>query len=181
MRASPTGRWLFATWIALSLLAGGANTASAQAPAAEQDRGGFTLMLDVGLGFQRDEFIGTTETGLGGINLGIGGFLTDNLALMFRASGTNVDYGGTRQVSGTGGPAIQYWPNDRLSLVGGVGVGFWSVEDINDTGLGLILGAQYAFFQRGRHNLFIAVDYAPAFTDPGTVHNFGILFGWQLL
>jgi hypothetical protein len=143
------------------------------------ERGGFTLMLDLGL--QHDEAFGTTESGLAGINLGIGGFLSDRLALLLRASGTNVDYGPVRQVSGMAGPALQYWANDRLGLTGGVGLGLWSIEDVNESGLGLIMGVQFAVWQSGRHSLFLGLDYAPAFTDPGTVHNIGILFGWQLL
>lgn len=145
------------------------------------DRGGFTLVLDLGLGLQHDAAIGTTESGLAGINLGIGGFLTDRLALLFRASGTNVAYGPVRQVSGTAAPALQYWASDRLSLTGGVGMGFWSVEDFNESGLGLVVGVHYAIWQSGRHSLFLGVDYAPAFTEPETVHNLGFLFGWQLL
>lgn len=145
------------------------------------DRGGFTLMLDLGLGLQHDAAIGTTESGLAGINLGIGGFLTDRLALLFRASGTNVAYGPVRQVSGTAGPALQYWANDRLSVTAGGGLGLWSVEDVNESGLGLVVGVHYAIWQSGRHSLFLGVDYAPAFTEPETVHNLGFLFGWQLL
>jgi hypothetical protein len=145
------------------------------------ERGGFTLMLDLGLGLQRDEAFGTTESGLAGVNLGIGGFLTDRLALMLRESGTNVSYGPVRQVSVVVAPALQYWANDRLSLTGGVGAGLWSIDDVNEGGLGLVLGVHYALWQSGRHSLFLGVDYAPAFTDPETVHNLGILFGWQLL
>lgn len=175
------GRLGLAASIAVSLLSGSAGALAAQAPAGEQNREGFTLILDLGLGFQRDEFIGTTETGLGGLNLGIGGFVTEDLALMLRISGTNVDYGGLPQVSGFGGPALQYWPNDRLGLTGGVGMGFWEALGVDDTGLGLVFGAQYAILRRTGYNLFLGVDYAPAFTDPATVHNFAILFGWQLL
>jgi hypothetical protein len=83
--------------------------------------------------------------------------------------------------SGTGGPAIQYWASERLSLTAGIGAGFWVIEDANDSGLGLNVGAQYALWQNGRHRLFLGLDYAPAFTDPETVHNLGVLFGWQLL
>jgi hypothetical protein len=164
--------------VALALLALSTSPALGQgAP----NRGGFTLLLNIGVGFQRDEFIGTTETGLGGLNLGIGGFVNPDMALWLRVSGTNVDYGGTRQVSGVGGPGIQYWVNDRVNLEGVVGVGFWDVEGINETGFGAMLGASVVLFNRGGHNFQLGVEYAPAFTDPETVHNIGIVFGWQLL
>jgi len=168
--------------LALGLVAASSSALPADVAAQSPlDRGGFTLMLDLGLGIQHDEAIGTTESGLAGLNLGIGGFLTDRLALLLRASGTNVSYGPVRQVSGTAAPALQYWVDDRLSLTGGVGLGLWSIEDVNESGLGLVLGVDYAIWQSGRHGLFVGLDYAPAFTDPETVHNLGILFGWQLL
>jgi hypothetical protein len=168
--------------LALGLVAASSLTVAADVAAQTPvERGGFTLILDLGVGLQHDQAIGSTESGLAGINLGIGGFLTDRLALMLRASGTNVSYGPVRQVSGTAAPALQYWASDRLSLTGGVGMGLWSVEEFDETGPGLVLGVHYAIWQSGGHSLFLGVDYAPAFTDPETVHNLGILFGWQLL
>jgi len=163
------------------LLAGAVTAASAQA--VSPVRSGFTLLLDIGVGFQRDEFFGQTETGVGGLNLGLGGFLSENLALMFRGSGTTVSYAGGTQISGTGGGSLQYWVNDKLFIEGGAGVGFWDFDSGNqsETALGLILAAGYSIWNNAGHNLFIGVEYAPAFTDPDTVHNVGIVFGWQLL
>jgi hypothetical protein len=54
------------------------------------------------------------------------------------------------------------------------------VEGEADRGLGLILAAAFTVFNRGKHNLQVGVEYAPAFTEPGAVHNFGITFGYQL-
>jgi hypothetical protein len=45
----------------------------------------------------------------------------------------------------------------------------------------LILGAGVTIFNRGKHNLQLGVQYSPAFTDPGTVHNMGFTFGYQFL
>jgi hypothetical protein len=145
------------------------------------DRSGFTMILDVGIGLQKDAAFPESEVGIGGINLGLGGFVNENTAVLFRASGTTVDYGGVTQTSGVGGPAVQYWVDERLAIEGGIGLGFWDVSGTDDTGLGVILAASYALWNRGSHNLFIGAEYAPAFTDPETVHNFGIVFGWQLL
>jgi hypothetical protein len=155
--------------------------AAAQQADGGPDRGGFTLLLNLGLGYQNDGALPDAETGLAGLNLGIGGFLTDDLALWFRASGTVVSYPSFTQTSGVGAPALQYWVNDRFNVEGGVGIGFWDVEGVNEGGLGLILGAGYAVFNSGKHNLQIGVEYAPAFTNPETVHNVGVTFGWQLL
>jgi hypothetical protein len=145
------------------------------------DRGGLTLILDLGLGFQHDGFFGRTERGWGGLNFGIGGFLTDDAALMFRVSGTTVTYGAVQQSSGVFGPALQYWTSDRFFITGGVGVGLWGVDGATDGGLGFILGGGYALLNSGKHNLQLGMEYAPAFTAPEAVHNFSITVGWQLL
>jgi hypothetical protein len=145
------------------------------------DRGSFTLMLDVGLGLQHDGYIGQTQQGVAGLNLGIGGFLTDKTALMFRLAGTTASYGHFQQSSGVMAPTLQYWIDDRLYVDGGVGIGFGGVYDSTDGGLGFILGAGYAVLNRGKHNLQIAIEYTPAFTEPEAVHSLGVTVGWQLL
>jgi len=122
--------------------------------------------------------------GLAGLNLGIGGFLSPRTALWFRVSGTNVEYGtefgGFSQVSGFAGPAVQHWVSDRLALEGGLGLGLWSIDGGgDDRGVGLLFGATYAFWTNGGHSLNLGLEYAPAFADPETVHNVGLVFGWQ--
>lgn len=141
-------------------------------------------MVNLGAGIQNDTGIEETAVGLAGANLGLGGFVTPNLAIMARVSGTNVSYdtifGDIAQVSGVLAPTLQYWANDRVSLEGGVGMGFWNAEGESSTGVGLILGVGFTLFNRGKHNLQLGLEYAPAFTEPGSVHNFGITFGYQL-
>ena len=152
------------------------------------DRGGFTLLLNLGVGYQQDTGMSQSATGLGGLNLGIGGFLREDLALMFRISGTNVSYttstlfGKTEigQISGVGGPSLQYWPNEQLRLEGGVGYGFWEAGSVREGSLGLILGAGLSIWNSGKHDLFVGVEYAPVFTED-TIQNVGLVFGWQLL
>ena len=78
--------------------------------------------------------------------------------------------------------AVQYWLSNRFNIEAGAGVGFWNAgNDEEESGLGLILGAGITLFNRGKHNLQFGVQYAPAFTDPGTVHNLGFTFGYQFL
>ena len=155
------------------------------AAAEAQDRGGFTALVDVGVGVQHDRTIKKTEVGLAGLNLGVGGFLTRDLAVMFRIVGVNASYdlgaaGYYRQVSGVGGASLQYWVSNRFNIEAGAGWGFWSVQtDEEAVGLGLIVGAAVSIFNRGKHNLQFGVLYAPAFTDPAPVHNVGFTFGYQ--
>lgn len=52
---------------------------------------------------------------------------------------------------------------------------------MREDGLGFILGAGYAILNHGKHNLQLAVEYAPAFTKPEAVQSLGISVGWQLL
>ena len=148
------------------------------------DRSGFTLLVNLGAGIQHDKGIEETGVGVGGVNFGIGGFATPNLAILARYSGTSVSYdtavGDIGRISGVFAPTLQYWAGDRVYLEGGVGAGVWVAEDESNSGLGLILGAGFTVWNRGKHNLQLGFEYAPAFTDPGTVHNFGITFGYQL-
>ena len=145
------------------------------------DRSGFTMLLNLGVGFQRDQFLEETNTGLAGLNLGLGGFLNPNLALMFRASGTNVSIGPVNQISGTGALSVQYWPAERFNFEAGVGFGFWDIEGAGDEGLGLVLATSYAFWSNGKHNLYVGAEFAPVFADPDPIYNMGLVFGWQLL
>ena len=161
-----------------ALLIGGGGSALAQ------DRGGFTFLVDAGVGIQNDSSIEETAVGLSGLSFGVGAFLTENLAPMFRLSATIVnydlsgfDYG---QTSGFAGPSLQYWLSDRFNVEGGAGLGFWRGDTDEDSrGFGLLLAAGYSIFNRGKHNVQLGVHYTPAFTDPGTVHNFGFTFGYQ--
>ena len=146
------------------------------------DRGGFTMLVNAGVGFQHDSALGDSfERGFAGVNLGIGGFLTRNVSLVFRLSSTSRD----SQGSGVGGPAVQVWLSDRFHVESGGGVGWWDAHGFpgasSDPAFGLIFGAGYALWGRGRHTLRLGVEYAPAFTQPETVHNVGISIGWQLL
>ena len=163
------------------LVAATAGNAAAQA---SPDRGGFTFLIDLGAGLQRDTGLEKSAVGLAGLNLGIGAFATPDLAILARFSGTNASYeapfGDFKQVSGVLAPTLQYWASDKVNLEGGVGVGVWNAEGESDRGLGLILGVGFTVFNRGKHNLQLGLEYAPAFTEPGTVHNFGITFGYQL-
>jgi hypothetical protein len=150
-------------------------------PAAQSVRRGFTMLLNLGLGIQHDTYFAETAVGLGGLNLGLGGFFNEHVALMGRFSGTNVSYTDAYadQVSGVLGPAIQYWVSDLFHIEGGVGMGYWDDGFDSETGLGLILGAGVTVFHRGKHYLVVGAEYAPVFTDAATVHNFGFTFGYQ--
>ena len=139
--------------------------------------------MNLGVGIQSDTAVEESAVGLAGLNLGVGGFFKPNLAILGRFSGTNVNYetpfGDFGQVSGVLGGTLQYWTSDKLYVEGGAGMGLWNADGDSERGLGLILGAGYTVWNRGKHNLQVGVEYAPVFTE-NAVHNFGITFGYQL-
>ena len=157
--------------------------AAAGNAAAQSDRGGFTLVVDLGVGIQKDTALDETGKGLAGLNFGAGGFLNPDMAIMGRISGTNASYetpfGDVRQTSGVVAPVVQYWTSDKVYVQGGAGLGYWNVEGESDKGLGLILGAGFTVWNNGKHNLQVGVEYVPVFTD-SKIHNFGVTFGYQL-
>ena len=173
-------RVALAVSVALALGAAAARL-GAQEAASGPDRGSFTLIVDLGVGLQHDGYIGQTERGWAGLNLGAGGFLTDDVALLFRLTGTTANHGAIQQSSGVMGPTVQYWLDDRFFVGGGFGVGFGCVRCRTDGGVGFILGGGYTLLNRGKHNLQIGMEYAPAFTAPEAVHSLGFTVGWQLL
>ncbi|MDT8369654.1 MAG: hypothetical protein RQ745_10640 [Longimicrobiales bacterium] len=168
---------------------------TAQAPDAPEgdeapegpDRGGFTLLTTIGFAIQKDAKLkgaglDGTNIGVAGLNLGIGGFVTDQVALLLRFSGMTADIGPTLQTSGFFGPSLQYWPSDRWSIEAGIGGGFSDIDNVsNDGGLGLLVAVGRTVFNSGSHNLHVGLEYVPVFTDPKMVHGFGLVFGWQLL
>jgi hypothetical protein len=146
-------------------------------------REGFTVLVNFGVGVQRIAGL-DPSVGLAGVNVGVGGFLTNDLALLFRFSGTNVSrdlgpFDTLTLVSGVLGPTVQYWVSDRINIQGGVGPAFWDEAFSRETGFGVIVGMGAVVLSKGKHSLQVGVEYAPAFTDSATVHNLGVTFGYQ--
>ena len=164
------------------------------------ERGGFTLLLSLGLGLQDDQGLEENTVGLSGLNLGIGGFLSEQLALMLRVSGTTANYTielgidpepEISQVSGVLALSVQYWVNDKVYLEGGPGLAVFSAdvdfgdvfgsEEVNDQAFGLVLGAGFTLSNKRKNNLHLGLEYAPGFFEAGTIHNIGVTIGYQLL
>ncbi len=164
--------------------------------ARSQEREGFTLLLTLGYGLQSDDVFkdqNDWQGGLSGLSLGIGGFATPDLALMARFAGTNVTYDYTYPGASTSidRDAIagvlafdgQYWVNDRFNVEAGAGFGFADTEGRDsERGLGLFLGAGYAFLVRTKHSLQVGVEYTPVFLDSDrTIQSIGFNLGFQFL
>jgi hypothetical protein len=157
-----------------------ASVSRSTAPQGAQERHGFTILVNLGVGIQHDTGFGESAVGWGGANVGIGGFVNNKLAILGRFSGTTVTYDSFgKQVSGVMGGTVQYWLSDLFHVEAGGGIGFWNWNFDSEIGTGLIFGAGVTVLDRGRHNLQVGAEYAPVFTDTSTVHNFCITFGYQ--
>ena len=124
--------------VAMSLLFACALTASTAARA--QDRGSFTALLTLGYGLQSGALPNESGEGLSGLSFGIGGFVSHDFALMFRLSGSNVNYDlssplenvNYNVVSGVGVLDGRFWLNDRLNFEAGAGFGFSDIRRRRD-------------------------------------------------
>jgi len=155
------------------------------------NRAGFTFELSLGLGITNvapEKGEGTTEGGLSGFNLGIGGFFNPSTALTLRISGTSFTKPVLGQdvqfVTGFLGPSLQYWLSDQAFVGGGLGIGILSTDqkdDEGDTGLGIDLRAGYNFYISRNHAFHVAAELTPGVFDGGVVTGIGLQLGWQYL
>jgi hypothetical protein len=170
-----------------------------------QDRGGFTLLMTLGYGIQAGDFTGQASTnidqvqgivtgarnGLAGLNLGIGGFVSKNTALMLRLSGTTakgeyyVRYHQapktTDITSGAMALDMQRWLGDRWNVEIGAGVGFLQSTLDNHRGVGLFAAIGYSVLCRGGHSLQIGIEDAHYHDSDREIDNIGLCVGFQFL
>lgn len=160
------------------------------ANATETVRKGVTFEANLGLGWLRvapEESMTVTESALGGLNLGIGGWLSSRAALSFRIAGATYSEEGGSITSGFAGGALQLWASDAFWFGGGLGMGFVSVdlEDGPDpdveTGLGLDLRVGITPVMSGSHSLNFSFEISPVYLDGGTITSMGLLLGYQYL
>jgi len=159
-------------------------------------REGFTLELGLGLGITHvapDGFDSETHVGLAPLSLSLGGFLSEDLALMARMAGTSwfEDSGNDTVQIGSYfyGGALQYWVSDEAFVAGGVGYGvlannpFFSRSNGIDPqgGLAFTLRAGYAVYTSRNHALGFTLELFPEFFDKATTFGTAINFQWQLL
>jgi hypothetical protein len=159
-------------------------------------RSGFTIEGSIGLGFTRfspDQAAmdGVTETGLAGLNLGLGGFVGPNTALTLRIAGTSysTDASDVQVVAGFVGPTIQQWVNDRFFLGAGAGIAFLNVSGDGSDGsrvsgseevFGLDLRAGVDIVTGRTGALHLALEVTPGFYEGGTITGIGLQLGAQL-
>jgi hypothetical protein len=160
-----------------------------QAPV--EHRQGMTVELNIGIGYVRvtlDDIGGAFDSdgGLGGVDLGVGGWISPHLALTVRAAGVTIPSDNTRTSAVFFGPSAQYWINNNLWLGGGLGLSvLYSVNDNGDSdstnGFGLDLRAGYTFSTTTENTFNVSVELTPGSFDGGTATGVALLFGYQHL
>ena len=180
------------------LLAGAllAQPALAETPKRE----GFTLTLNIGASLQSvqpKKSDGNSEVGLAGLNLGLGGFINPEMAVLFRISGSTTKQEVAPGIDATylhgfAGPSLQYFVNDWLRLEAGLGMSIIRAQaeavvfgqkvkfEGDDRGFGALLAAAATVWQDQDHQLYVGLELVPGFFDDGKVLTSSVVFGWQM-
>lgn len=121
-------------------------------PIVEPETSAGTSEISVGLGVF--SIAGISQTRFGGLDLGVGGFVSPRLALTARLAGGTIIESDVVAYVGVLGPNAQYWLDDHIWLGGGLGLGFMLASAGGDdsaavAGSGVDLRAGYSFGQRG--------------------------------
>lgn len=140
-------------------------------------RSGFTINLS--LGFGQAYYIpkaGSSKNhwGMGGLNLALGGFVNRDFAILFQINGINWGPFDSdkydRGISATFGPAVQWWPHDRLWLLASPGFGMSIVdpkgwEASKKSGFGMTIGVGYSILAVKHHALGLCAYFSPIFAS----------------
>lgn len=164
----------------------------AQPPQPVSLHDGMTFELNLGLGWVRASANDTSDTsnlGIGGLSLGVGGWVSPKLAITGRIAGVTLSENGARLSDIFFGPSAQYWIDDHFWLGGGAGLGILAVSNNANsdsiTGVGLDLRIGYTFSAGSENTINASFELNPGFfSENGSSATFtgiGILLGYQHL
>lgn len=152
-------------------------------------RNGFTLELGLGGGLtfiMPEHGDSESEFGLAGLSLSLGGFINNELSVMFRISGTTFSPYDVTLVNAIGAVAVQYWLTDAFFISAGPAYGIYGVSYLESgdypdplTGFALDFRTGYSFANWENHSLRLDLEIMPAFYDEGTVVGTALLLEWQ--
>lgn len=153
---------------------------------------GMTFEANIGLGWihaSADGGSDTSDLGLGGLDIGVGGWINPKLAITGRIAGVTLSDNGARLTSGVLVGSAQYWVDDHFWFGGGAGLGLlgFSGQGAPDpiTGLGLDLRAGYTFVATTENTFNVSLELTPTFLSENgssaTFTGIGILLGYQHL
>jgi hypothetical protein len=153
---------------------------------------GATFEANLGLGWLRfapDDFESSSEGAIGGLNLGIGGWISPRTALTVRIASATYSEGDASITGAFFGGALQYWASENAWLGAGVGLGLGIVqfddgfdsESDSESGLGLDFRVGYTPLISGQHSLNFSFEVNPTFLDGVTLTGIALLVGYQYL
>jgi hypothetical protein len=127
-----------------------------------------------------------TYGGIAPLSLGIGGFVSPEFALLFRATGSSYFRGNDQWVNALYGGVVQYWPSDVIMLSAGAGAtvlgrsSFYGASSPGTrSGFGFSLRAGVAVANYTHHSLRFATEVLPAFYDRRSAVGTTLVFEWQ--
>lgn len=170
-------------------------------------RSGFTLEVGLGgaLTLVNDDVADVTRAGNGQymaslhtrtrawggvapLSISVGGFVSERVALLFRASGTAYfKYSANNAYANSFyGPAVQFWVNDRFMWSAGLGLGLHGESPLTgtggmDPGVAASLRAGYAFFVSDWHLMRVGLELVPGVFDGTRTLGAAATLDWQLL
>jgi hypothetical protein len=158
------------------------------------ERNGFTLELGIGLGFMHvfpEQGDSTNDVGLAPLSFSLGGFINNQMAIMFRVAGVSnlEEVAGEKYITflAFAGVQFQYWITDDFFVSGGPGIaslGSAKAGDFFDTierdrGFGLSLRGGFSFANWENHSLRVTLELFPSFFENGSAMGEAINFEWQ--
>jgi hypothetical protein len=175
-----------------------------QQPPPESLHNGMTVELNIGFGwihFSADNggssASDTSDLALGGLDLGIGGWVSPHLAITGRFAGVTYSesQGGAtgRLTDGFVGPVAQYWIDNHLWFGGGIGLGFLAVsyndgsssDSDSTSGLSFDLRGGYTFNEGTENTFNVSLELNPGFYSENgssaTYTGIALLHGYQHL
>jgi hypothetical protein len=109
------------------------------------------------------------------VNLGVGGWLNDHLALSVRIAGVTDSENSARFTDGFFGPSLQYWFDSNFWIGGGAGLGVLAVSSASsasssntETGFSLDVRAGYSFSSSTAHTFNLSVELSPGWYSINT-------------
>jgi hypothetical protein len=151
-----------------------------------------TFELNLGLGWihiSADEVSDTSDLGLGGLSIGVGGWLNEKLAITGRIAGVTLSENDSQLSNVFFGPSLQYWVDNHFWLGGGLGLAILAASGDNSEdsirGFGLDLRVGYTFNEGSENTFNASFELNPGFFsengESATLTGIGILLGYQHL
>jgi hypothetical protein len=167
---------------------------------------GVVFEANLGIGFAHASSDGgsaDSDAALAGADLGIGGWLSPQLALTARIAGVDVKNGDVPSngtlVHAFFGPSVQYWINPQMWVGGGAGLSIYrlvgsdcassgtggGVDPCGISGFGLDLRAGYSFPTTTKNQFNVSFEANPGFYSENgasaTITGLALLVGYQYL